>query len=175
MADNIQVTPGSGATVGADECTVNAVSAVKVPLGKIGFGDHGQWTYASATNPLPISAIPATAGGLSMTHLVSANSNNATVVKNSAGQVYGIEVFNVNAAARYLKLYDKATAPNPASDTPVKTILIPGSTSGAGVVTSFTNGLAFSNGIAFILVTGMADTDNNSVGANDVVVNLNYK
>jgi hypothetical protein len=48
--------------------------------------------------------------------VVSAGSNNATVVKASAGLLYGWSVNNINAAVRYLKFYDKASAPAPATD-----------------------------------------------------------
>lgn len=122
-----------------------------------------------------VGLVPVTTGGLSMSKTVSAASTNATSVKASAGQVYGLQVMNLNAAARYLKLYNKASAPTVGTDTPVKTIMIPGNTAGAGVVLSWANGLAFGTGIAFALTTGIADTDTGAVAANEIVVNLDYK
>ena len=116
-----------------------------------------------------------TAGGASMHKTVSAASTNATVVKNGAGQIYGIQVTSVNAAARYLKLYDKATTPTVGSDTPVKTLVIPGNTAGAGFVIAWPAGLVFSSGISFALTTEAADNGTTGVSASEHVVNIDYK
>jgi hypothetical protein len=118
---------------------------------------------------------PGTSGGLSMHKTISAASTNATNVKASAGQVYAVQVFNTNAAARYLKLYDDAAAPTVGTDTPVKTLTIPGNTAGAGLVLNWDKGLVFSSGIGFGLTTGIADNDTGAVAANEIGVNLDYK
>jgi hypothetical protein len=119
---------------------------------------------------------PGAAGGLSMSSVISAASNNATVVKASAGQVYTIMAHNLNAAVRYLKFYNKATAPAPATDTPVLTLPIPGNTAGAGFVLDTGGmGIVFSTGIAIAIVTGVATNDNTAVAANEIVVNVLYK
>jgi hypothetical protein len=39
----------------------------------------------------------------------------------------------------------------------------------------FGNGIAFGTGIGFGIVTGVADNDNTSVAANEIIVNLFYK
>jgi hypothetical protein len=62
MSDNIQVTPGSGATVAADLCTVNGVAAL-VPLGKLGFGGNDAFTYITSTVGLPTSPAGNVASG----------------------------------------------------------------------------------------------------------------
>lgn len=79
------------------------------------------------------SIIPQTSGGYTSFPLVSLASTNATVVKASAGQVYGWALGNTNASPRYLKLYNKASAPTVGTDTPTQTIIIPGNTGGAGL------------------------------------------
>jgi hypothetical protein len=117
----------------------------------------------------------ATSGGYSSGHIVSANTNNATVLKASSGQLYSIQVFNLNAAARYIKFYNKATTPDPTADTVIKSILIPGNTAGAGVVISWPSGVAFATGIAYAVVTDVGDTGNTSVAANEIIVNIDYK
>lgn len=127
-------------------------------------------------NTPTVTLVPATSGGLTMTKLISAATTNATNAKASAGQVYAVQVFNINAAVRYLKLYNKATAPTVGTDIPVKTITIPGNTAGAGVVmVSWEQGLAFGTGIGFALTTGVADADTGAVAANEIVVNMDYK
>jgi len=113
-------------------------------------------------------------GGTTMYKLISAASTNATNVKSSEGALYGVQVFNTNASARYLKLYNKASAPTVGTDTPVKVLTIPGNTAGSGLVIHFANGISFTTGIAFALTTGAADSDTGAVAANEIVTNLDY-
>lgn len=118
---------------------------------------------------------PVTSGGLTMSKLVSAATTNATSLKASAGQIYGIQVYNTNAAARYLKLYNKASAPTVGTDVPVKVITIPGNTAGAGSNVSFGDlGVAFATGIAYALTTGAADSDTGAVALSEIIVNIDY-
>lgn len=122
-----------------------------------------------------VTDLPHTAGGLTTHKTVSAASTNATAVKASAGQLYEIMCSNVNAAARYLKLYNKATAPTVGTDTPVWTLIIPGNTAGGGIAKSIPKGLEFSTGIAFALTTEATDAGTTGVAASELVVNLGYK
>lgn len=116
-----------------------------------------------------------TTGGATPYKLISAASTNATSVKASVATLYGIQVYNTNAAARYLKLYNKASAPTVGTDTPVKVITIPGSTIGAGSNVSIPSvGVAFGTGLAFALTTGAADSDTGAVAANEIITNLDY-
>lgn len=102
----------------------------------------------------------------------SAASTNATSAKASAGTVYGITGYNSNAAVRYLKLYNKASAPTVGTDTPVLTYAIPPT---AGFAFDDVNGMYFSTGIAYALTTGSADADTGAVGAADIVgLNIKY-
>lgn len=134
---------------------------------------------APSTDQVSIGANAA--NGASVTHLASsAASNNATSVKASAGNVYSLQAFNFNTSSvRFLKLYNKASSPNPASDTPVMTIPIPaGNTAnqpGGVVFSGPACGIAFSAGIAFALVGGQGDSDNTSIGSGDVCLNLVYE
>lgn len=104
--------------------------------------------------------------------LKSAASTNATSVKNAAGTLACIHIFNANAALRYLKLYNKASAPTVGTDVPVMTIPVP-----AGSVRSVNidGGLAFATGIAYAMTTGIADTDTGAVAVDDLTGFLAYK
>lgn len=113
-------------------------------------------------------------GGCTPGKLVSAGSTNATSVKGSAGQVYTVTASNTNAAVRYLKLYNKATAPTVGTDTPVQTIAIPPN-GATGPQLGSPVGLSFSSGIAFALTTGAADSDTAAVAASEILVNYCYK
>lgn len=138
----------------------------------------GTWTVqpgnTANTTAWLVSQRPATSGGLTMHRTISAASTNATSVKGSAGQLYDVECYNLNASPRYLKLYNKATSPTVGTDTPVRTILIPGNTAGGGVVRYIPDGLAFSTGIAFAITSGIGDSDTTAISANEVIVNLGY-
>jgi hypothetical protein len=133
---------------------------------------------ASGTNTIGnVGLAPQTTGGLSSVKVISAASNNATLVKSTAGQVYNIQAFNTATSVRYLKLYNKTSAPAPATDTGstvlLASYLIPAN--GSGLVVEISNGMAFSAGIGLAVVTGMADSDNTSTGASEVIVNVQYK
>ena len=122
-----------------------------------------------------VSTYAHTAGGATPYKLVSGASTNATSVKASAGTVYMITASNVNAAVRYLKLYNKASSPTVGTDTPVFTFAIPGNTAGAGTNIPIPNvGINFSTGIAFALTTEATDAGTTGVAANEIVVNLAY-
>jgi hypothetical protein len=121
-----------------------------------------------------IQDIPATSGGLSKFHLVSAASTNANNIKASAGQVYGIVAFNLNASPRYLKFHNTSGSPTAGSGV-TDTFMIPGNTAGAGFVVNFDKGVAFSSGIAITLVTGITDADSTGVAASEIVLQVYYK
>lgn len=126
----------------------------------------------NASGALWVAPTAATNGGCTPGKLISAATTNATVIKASAGQLYSLQVINLNAATRYLKFYDKASAPTVGTDTPVQTLPIPpNGTTGGGFVLPIPVGMAFSNGIAFALTTGIADSDTGAVAANEIVVN----
>jgi hypothetical protein len=175
--NGVAVTMGNGAsgtgvqrvTIASDSTGVVGLAAGSNVVGKVGIDQ----TTPGTTNA--VQAVPGTSGGLSISRVISAASNNAASVKASAGQVYAIYAHNTNTAVRYLKLYNKASSPTVGTDTPVMTLPIPGNTAGAGFVLEAAAGIAFATGIALAIVTGVADSDNTAVAANEVVVNLLYR
>lgn len=121
----------------------------------------------SLGNPTPV-----TSGGTSSYHKVAAATNNADSIKGSVGQLYGVHVYNNKATPVYVKFYDKATAPNPAADTPLLTV---GVQAGTERDLSWAFGKAFALGIGIAIVTGITDTDNTAVALSDCVVDVDYK
>jgi hypothetical protein len=102
----------------------------------------------------------------------SAATTNATSTKASAGTVWSIVVNNNNAAARYLKLYNKASAPTVGTDVPVIVIVIaPGTTY---KLDGGSNGIRFATGIAWALTAGAADSDTAAVAALEHKVAISY-
>lgn len=118
-------------------------------------------------------ASAATGGIASTSRIVSAAaSTNATSAMAAAGRVYAIQGYNASAAVRYLKLYNKASAPTVGTDTPVKTLALP---PGCGFAFDWPNGYWFAAGIACALTTGPADNDTGALTAGDVLgLNLDY-
>jgi hypothetical protein len=103
-----------------------------------------------------------------ITSISSAASTNATSVKASAGTVYGIVASNTGAAAAFVKLYNKASAPTVGTDVPVLTIPIPASS--AVSLNLGALGHRFATGIALAITNLAADSDTTAVAAAQVKV-----
>jgi hypothetical protein len=114
---------------------------------------------------------PETTGGTSGAKVFAATSTNATSVKASAGQIFGIELANNAAYAVFLKIYNKASAPTVGTDIPVRTIQIP---AGGRCEISRPLGIAFSTGIAYAITKLVADSDTTTVIANDLIGSIDY-
>ena len=171
MADNFQANAGNGGSIFA----ADDISSVLYPRVKGTWGADGTANDTNTTTPLPVQLIGTANGGCSIGGIrISAATTNATSVKASAGVVFGIQAINLNAAVRYLKFYNKASSPTVGTDTPVLTLPIPASTTGAGFVWNIPQGVAFSTGIACALTTSYADADTGAVAANEIFVTVLY-
>lgn len=170
MADNFTANPGSGGSVFASD----DISSVQYPRVKPSWGADGSAVDTSVTAPLPIQVVGQAAGGASIYRKIGAASTNAANIKGSAGTVYGITATNVNAAAVFLKLYNKATSPTVGTDTPVMTMLIPGATTGGGFVFSVPQGIAFATGISVAITGAVGDADTTAVSANEQLIHILY-
>ena len=96
--------------------------------------------------------------------LSSAATTNPTSVKASAGDVFKIVGNNTVASKRYLKLYNKASAPAVGTDTPLMTLPLLAS---AAFEFSFSS-LYFSTGIAYAITGAAADADTTAVSSGDI-------
>lgn len=101
----------------------------------------------------------------------AAASTNATSAKASAGDLYSIHGYNAAAAPRFLKVYNKASAPTVGTDTPVMTFAL-----AAGQAFDIDcYGHYFSTGIAYALTVNAADADTTALTAGDIVgMTMNY-
>jgi hypothetical protein len=150
MADNTQV---NQITTGGDTIATEDVGGIKYQLFKRAFGIHGAQALAT-----------------SLYHAVAAASNNAANIKNSAAQLFAVHVFNAAGYPVYVKFYNKATAPAPASDTPVLTFGVQ-----AGVSRDIPlRPAAFATGLGVAMVKNIGDSDNTSLAASDCVVDVEY-
>jgi len=101
--------------------------------------------------------------------LLGAASINATIVKASAGLLYELSVHNPSGVTIFLKLYDKATAPAPATDSALLRASFAIATLASVNLQFGALGKPFANGISFALTTGAAPTDVAAVAANVIV------
>jgi hypothetical protein len=115
-------------------------------------GDTGLQVRANAT------------GAASPHHIVAAASTNVAQIKATAGRVYGYCLSNTNAAWRYVKLHNVASAT--AGAAVAMTIGIPPNGKAECMIPQ---GIGFATAISRSIVTGAADTDATAVGLNDVV------
>ncbi|SRR6266851_402547 len=127
-------------------------------------------TFWQATQPVTPQA--GASGGATPSHTISAASTNATSTKASAGVLWGVDIANVNAAVRFVKFYNKASAPTVGTDTPVKVFEIPANGSYAR---AFPAGLNFTTGIAWATTTGIANADTGAVGAADLSIDFEWQ
>lgn len=117
-------------------------------------------------------------GGATAASIVSANSTNATVVKNGAGTLYHISVQSSSTTAfGYLIFFNTGTTPTCTGTPFYGPVLIPfvGSTGngGSGVIEDFAVGLNFSTGISYCITTAPGGTG--SVAASAITGGLGYK
>lgn len=97
-------------------------------------------------------------------------STTGAVIKAAKGQVFFYVLCNNAATARFVKLYDKATAAS-SSDTPVMTIELPATMT---LQLTLPQGIEFLTGISVRATNLVADNDNTAPSANDVVVNVGW-
>lgn len=162
-------------TVAIDQTTDGTTNAVHLKAGTAIAGKFGvDQTTPGTTNAVQI--IPGRTGGLTKARIQVPNSTTGTSVVAGARQLYHWSCFNNSAVPAYAKLYDKATAPVVASDTPVweGIIVAPAAGGGGGFIEDFPMGLSFALGIAQVVTLGYADTDATAPAANAYILNLAY-
>lgn len=129
--------------------------------------------HVNVGNTVTVSQGLSTSGGASIYEVVSAASTNTANIKASAGQIYGLLIFNLAAGIRYVKFHNTAGTPTAGSGV-VLAVQVPANSAGSGVVISFPFGIAFSTGIGISMVTGIANSDSAAVGASELLVNVLY-
>lgn len=153
---NVVVTHAISSANMPDPVTVGLDPSQPLPAG----GNNIGWIFQAANF----------FAGKSYNRLVSAASTNATNVKTSAAGLFGYNIVNTNASARYVKFYNLATAPTVGSSTVALTVMIPGSSQ---VSVSFGDvPLSLGTGLSFAMTANATDTDATAVGAGDLIMTL---
>jgi hypothetical protein len=95
----------------------------------------------------------------------------AQLIVGSPCNVYMLTCSNINATARYFKVYNKATAATSA-DVPVFRFVVAPDSGVTGFALPV--GIYFPLGLSFRLTTGSADNDSSEVAAGELIVNAAY-
>ena len=181
-ANTVETTTGAltATPVYSWEASVNAYKwfRVRTTAQTAGTATYTLRPGAYATEPIPASQITGTqpvSGTITNTPATptvlntnSAATTNATLVKGSAGTLYGVTASNTGAAAAFVKFYNKATAPTVGTDVPVLTLAIPA----GGTLPNPIGGLGhrFTTGIAMAITNLAADSDTTAVAVSQVKV-----
>lgn len=135
------------------------------------FKSGGRIVNEDGVELIALQDAAATKANWSVYRLLSAATTNLNTVKASAAELGGWYLSNSSAAKKYVKLYNKASNPVLASDTPKMTLELP---AGSAANVTLSRGVDFPTGIAIAITGAVGDTDTTAVAANDVVVNLLY-
>lgn len=158
------------------EATLAAASA-KLPasLGAKPAAASFSVTLATDEATLSVDATPLpdpTIGASQLFYRASTASTNATLIKGSSANVNSIVVANVRNSNVFLKLYNKATAPNVGTDTPSMTIVIPANLTLSVPCGPF--GIRFPLGLGMGLTTGIPVNSTGAVAVDDAHVSISY-
>lgn len=111
-----------------------------------------------------------TLNGLQPFRLITAASNNATVVKSTPGNLYVYQITCTSAGAKYVKFVDKASAPTPGTDTVLFAVEFNGA---ANQDIAYPYPPPFHNGITFFTTTTQADSGAQAAtAAGDFIIDL---
>jgi hypothetical protein len=146
-------------------------SAVVTIIATVGNGMTGIDTpiTIAGTVATTSTSTPATPSAISVT---SAASTNASSQKATAGSLFEITADNMTASAKFVKLYNKATAPTVGTDIPILTLEIAANAS--RTVEFGALGKRFTTGIAMAITGAQPVADTTATAAGDVHVHGSY-
>ena len=101
----------------------------------------------------------------------AAGTTNATLVNGGYTKLHAVNLVCASAAAKFLKIYDKASAPTVGTDTPVATFqLVPTAVNGGLTSINLNESpIHLRSGLAYALTGALADNDTTALTAADVV------
>lgn len=114
-----------------------------------------------------ITAVNNQPNGQQKARVASAATTNSTLIRTGAGNLNGWFLNTNTVGSKFLKFYDKATAPIVGTDTPVFTVIIEPAPNGATYPT-FEPGIPFLLGLGYAITGAVTDADTTSVALNDV-------
>lgn len=160
---------------GSAAITTLAVSLASVPSHAVtNAGTFAVQATCTNAGTFAVQETAATSGGTSVTSAIG--SLVADEIKGSAGQVYSIDIFNINATPVYVRIYNQIGDPG-TGDTAniIWRGIVPGSTAGGGLAKVFPAGLVCSTGIGVRITGAIADNDATAITANTIIFNITWK
>jgi hypothetical protein len=136
-----------------------------------------------SVNSTPVGTTPVSVASTLITQEIagtkyqaqSTASTNAAVIKASAGALLELSAFNGSASTVYVKLYDKATTPAPATDSALLMDIIPITAGARSIQIEYgTAGKKFTSGIGIAIVANPANTDATAVAVGVTVSGTYY-
>jgi hypothetical protein len=172
-------TPTSGSSVQLQtDSSGNLKSVVEnaVAAGTAGTPSTNVISIQGITSMTPVQSQPAvgTAGGATTYALIAPATPAAVNVQSGAGKVWSLIAINIGSSLAYLKVFDVGSAPTLGTTAATWNIPIPANTSGAGVALSFPVGRKVTNNLYVAVTGGIATTDDTSITANTVVLDITY-
>lgn len=132
-----------------------------------------------AANPVGAQAVaasramsPATTADSTKARITSTTTVNATLVSSAARVLRTLDIYNEAGYAVYFKLYDKASTPVVATDTPFWTIPLPANT---GFSKYWPFGIPVTLGLGYVISKLKPDNDTTVIAAGDVVGMLTWR
>lgn len=104
--------------------------------------------------------------------ITSLATTNLQLVQQISGNVRGLLAYNTNAAARFVKFFDKVDAVTLGTDVPVLTLQVPAT---GQTIFLPTDGINFKNSIWLAMTVNAVDNDVAAVGAGDLIVTVLYE
>lgn len=148
----------------ADKLVSRSASEVGAP---ILMKDQGDGSFAEVMSM-------AASVGILRHDIRSLATSNPTLVKAGAGRFYGFILQNTGAAGRWMKFYDKATAPTVGTDSPFWMGNVGAGAVGPQVPFLGFHGVPFTLGLGYGITVSQAESDATAVGANEVTGFLLY-
>lgn len=168
--------PATSTTVTVAFATITDFTEVNAEITGGRSGSHAGMSVPVIVNGMPTTTVQqtfsATQTGTTNAKVLSAATTNATSVKTTSGRLFAYDIVNTSAAAKFVKFYNKASAPTVGTDVPVFTVALPPN-GRATFAPSVPLGV-FSAGIAYAITAGAADNDTAVVAANDVIGHIQY-
>jgi hypothetical protein len=189
--NGLGVFPAAGA--GATSSSTAANGAWFGPLGGFNYARIRFTTYTSGTasvvgnllrepvsSATSVSSATVTVGNIaastasSNTTLYTVNSaatTNAASIKATGANLYGISVMNASASTKYVRFFNRNTAPTVGTDVPIMVVAVPATSSKE---IEYVPAIRFGTGLAVAITGGAAVTDNTAVAAGDVQLLVSY-
>jgi hypothetical protein len=112
-----------------------------------------------------------TVTGTTIAKVLSAATTNATSTKTTAGRLYSYHLSNTTAAWKFVRFYNKASAPTVGTDSPVLVVPI---APGMSAIIDHTVPISFATGIAYAITGASPDLDTTVTAVGDVVGHFLY-